>query len=106
MYYPSNPIGFKVLNFYPMIAERIFTKSTLPSTNKKQKHPQQIETAKRSLAKTISWRIIGTLDTILISWLITGKLAFAFSIGAIELFTKMILYFFHERFWNFINWGK
>jgi uncharacterized membrane protein len=61
---------------------------------------------KRSLIKTISWRVIGTLDTILISWLITGTLALAFSIGAIELVTKMVLYFFHERAWNSIKWGK
>jgi len=64
------------------------------------------ESTKRSLAKTISWRAIGTIDTILISWLITGTLHFAFSIGAIELITKMILYFFHERSWNYIPYGK
>ena len=61
---------------------------------------------KRSLAKTISWRIIGTLDTVLISWIITGTLALAFSIGAIELMSKMVLYFYHERAWNNIKWGK
>ena len=64
------------------------------------------ENIKRSLLKTISWRICGTLDTVLISWLITGTLALAFSIGLIELLTKMILYYFHERAWNKINWGK
>ncbi len=61
---------------------------------------------KRSMAKSISWRIIGTLDTILISWLVTGTLTVALSIGIVELFTKMGLYFFHERIWNTINWGK
>lgn len=64
------------------------------------------ESIKRSFVKTISWRAIGTIDTILISWLITGTLTFALSIGVIELFTKMILYFFHERFWSSINYGK
>lgn len=64
------------------------------------------EKLQRSILKTISWRIIGTIDTILISWLITGTLALAFSIGAIELVSKMALYFFHERAWNKINWGK
>lgn len=64
------------------------------------------EKLKRSVIKTISWRIIGTLDTVLISWLITGTLKLAFSIGAIELVSKMILYFVHERVWNNINWGK
>ncbi|MFI0428445.1 DUF2061 domain-containing protein [Mariniflexile sp. HMF6888] len=60
----------------------------------------------RSVVKSISWRLIGTLDTILISWLITGQLKLAFSIGSIELVTKMVLYFFHERIWNRIKWGK
>jgi len=67
---------------------------------------QSEEKIKRSLIKTISWRVIGTLDTVLISWFITGTLAVAFSIGAIELISKMILYFFHERAWNSIKWGK
>ena len=60
----------------------------------------------RSIVKSISWRIVGTLDTILISWFVTGTLRLAFSIGLIELVTKMVLYFFHERIWNKINWGK
>ena len=64
------------------------------------------ENVKRSLLKTISWRLIGTLDTILISWAITGTLSLAFSIGFIELVTKMVLYYFHERIWNKINWGR
>jgi len=61
---------------------------------------------KRSIVKTVSWRVIGTMDTIIISWIITGTLALAFSIGAVELISKMGLYFFHERAWNTINWGK
>jgi len=64
------------------------------------------EKVKRSLVKTISWRIIGTIDTVLIAWLITGTLTLAFSIGAIELISKLILYYFHERAWNKIKWGK
>lgn len=60
----------------------------------------------RSIVKSLSWRILGTLDTVLISWLVTGTLKVAFSIGAIELITKMVLYFFHERVWNSIKWGK
>lgn len=60
----------------------------------------------RSVVKSLSWRAVGTIDTILISWLVTGTLSLAFSIGAIELVTKMMLYFFHERLWNVISWGK
>lgn len=61
---------------------------------------------KRSLFKTLSWRTIGTIDTILICYFLTGTLDVALSIGGIELVTKMLLYFFHERVWNQINWGK
>lgn len=60
----------------------------------------------RSFVKAVSWRAIGTLDTILISWLITGRLTFAISIGAVELFTKMVLYYLHERLWERIAFGR
>ncbi|MCF6331505.1 MAG: DUF2061 domain-containing protein [Sulfurimonas sp.] len=59
----------------------------------------------RSIVKTISWRVLGTLDTILISYFITGSLSMAASIGAIELVTKMILYYYHERAWNKSSFG-
>ena len=54
---------------------------------------------KRHIAKTISWRIVETLDTILLSWLITGNWKMGLTIGGIEVITKMVLYFFHERAW-------
>ena len=54
---------------------------------------------KRHIAKTISWRVIGTLDTILLSWLITGNWKIGLTIGGVEVITKMVLYFFHERAW-------
>ena len=52
-----------------------------------------------SLLKTISWRIVGTIDTITISFIITGEIRSALSIGSIEVVSKMILYYFHERIW-------
>lgn len=64
------------------------------------------EQKRRSILKAISWRIIGTLDTFLISFLITGKFKFAISISGIELLTKFSLYFMHERIWNRIKFGK
>lgn len=60
----------------------------------------------RSLAKAISWRITGTLDTFLISWLITGELALAGGIAATEVITKIALYWLHERAWNRVSWGR
>jgi len=64
------------------------------------------ERVSRSIAKSVSWRTIGTLDTIVISWMVTGTLQLALSIGMIELITKMTLYVLHERVWNRIRWGK
>jgi len=54
---------------------------------------------KRHILKTISWRIIGTLDTMILSWIITGSLKIGVAIGGVEVITKMILYYFHERIW-------
>lgn len=65
-----------------------------------------IEKHYRSLAKAFSWRVTGTLDTILISFIITGKIKLAISIGFIELFTKICLYYLHERLWNKIEFGR
>ena len=64
------------------------------------------EKAYRSVIKTISWRTIGTIDTIVISYIITGNLVMAASIGSIEVVTKMILYYYHERVWNKIELGR
>ena len=47
---------------------------------------------RRSLVKTLTWRILATTDTFLISWLITGRLAWAGAIAGIEVCTKMFLY--------------
>lgn len=87
-----------------MIADQLILDSKTSKTS--YKDDKESESPKRSIVKSISWRIIGTLDTILISWIVTGTLSVAFSIGVVELFTKMILYFFHERIWNKIKWGR
>jgi len=58
----------------------------------------------KSVIKAISWRIIGTLDTIIISWVLTGQISVALSIGSIEVFSKFFLYYGHERIWNKIKW--
>ncbi len=61
---------------------------------------------KRSFVKTITWRVIATLDTFFISWFVTGKLVFAGAIASLEILTKMFLYFLHERGWAKIKWGR
>lgn len=60
----------------------------------------------RSVLKGITWRIVGTVDTMLISWLITGSIAFALSIGGIEVISKFVLYYGHERLWQLVPRGK
>ena len=60
----------------------------------------------RSVIKALSWRFIGTIDTLIVSYLITGKVSLAASIASIDFVSKLILYFFHERIWNQVKWGK
>jgi uncharacterized membrane protein len=64
---------------------------------------------KRHIAKTVSWRLIGTMDTLILSWIISGNLNVGIKIGILELVTKMILYYFHEKIWfksSIINSNK
>ena len=60
----------------------------------------------RSVIKAISWRTVGTIDTMIVSYFITGDLVMAVSIGSIEVVTKMFLYYLHERAWNKTNFGR
>jgi uncharacterized membrane protein len=62
-------------------------------------------TRKRHLAKSITWRVIGTIDTFLLGWLISGDIKVGAAIGGLEVITKMILYYFHERLWYKFKWG-
>jgi len=54
---------------------------------------------KRHIAKAISWRVIGTLDTVLLGWMISGDPIIGIQIGSVELVTKVVLYYAHERAW-------
>ena len=61
---------------------------------------------KRHIAKAISYRMLGTLQTCLISYYFTGSFVVAGSVGATELFLKPFMYFLHERVWyKFSNFG-
>ena len=64
------------------------------------------EARSRSLLKAMSWRLTGTLDTFIISWIIAGKVTIAGSIAGVELLTKITLYYGHERVWAGIRWGR
>ena len=63
------------------------------------------ETALRSLIKAYTYRFCSTLATITIAWIVTGEILMSVAIGASELVIKPLIYWFHERFWNRINWG-
>jgi|TARA_R110002020_G_C15755020_1_gene726510 uncharacterized membrane protein len=60
---------------------------------------------KRHLAKAITWRLVGTIDTMLLGWWISGDIKVGASIGVLELFTKMFLYYGHERLWYKSEFG-
>lgn len=60
---------------------------------------------KRHVAKTITWRIVGTIDTIILSWIISGDPKVGLTIGVVELATKMFLYYIHERLWYKSKFG-
>jgi uncharacterized membrane protein len=64
------------------------------------------DSKKRSVFKAISWRITGTIDTFIISYLITGELTYASAISITEVGTKIALYYCHERAWNKVTWSK
>ena len=64
------------------------------------------ETSTRSVLKTISWRVVATLTTATIVWLVTGRLTLALAIGGIEAVSKMVLYYGHERLWDRIRVGR
>ena len=65
-----------------------------------------MDTARRSLFKTVSWRLTGSGATFLISYAIAGNFAIAGTIATIQLIFNTVLYFLHERIWNRILWGR
>ena len=64
------------------------------------------ETHARSIVKTLTWRITATVTTFLLVLIFTGKLTIALTVGVLEVFVKMLFYFFHERIWNKVKFGR
>lgn len=64
------------------------------------------ESTVRSVVKTISWRVLATLTTFILVYSFTEKLDVAAYVGMIEVFLKMLIYFFHERVWDRIKFGR
>jgi uncharacterized membrane protein len=65
-----------------------------------------METYARSIAKTVSWRIVATLTTMLLVFIFTGNLAVTGGVGATELVAKTVIYYVHERVWNLTSFGR
>ena len=65
-----------------------------------------IDLKKRTVIKTLTWRVTASLTTFLIAWILTGDLLIGISIGSVEAIAKIFLYYFHERIWNNISWAK
>ena len=53
----------------------------------------------QSALKAVTWRVVASLDTFIISYLITGSMVFAGSIVGVEVVSKMVVYYLHERAW-------
>ena len=64
-----------------------------------------IDQRKRTIAKTISYRVVATVATIVIVYAFTGEVAIAFGVGAVEMATKVVVYYGHERAWSRVEWG-
>jgi uncharacterized membrane protein len=64
------------------------------------------ESHSRSFAKAVSWRIVGSLDTFFISWIVTGQLKYAGMILGVETLTKILIYYGHEQFWAWVPWWR
>jgi len=64
------------------------------------------ETKSRSILKTFSWRFFATLTTVIVVFIFTGETKLAFTVGGVGIVIKMTLYFFHERLWNKIHFGR
>jgi uncharacterized membrane protein len=61
---------------------------------------------KRSLAKSLTWRVIAVVSTLLIGYAMTGSWAFALSLTLVSNVVNFILYYIHERLWLGVDWGR
>ena len=61
---------------------------------------------KRTIVKTMTWRVTASLTTFIIAWILTGDFLIGATIGSIEAIAKIFLYYFYDRIWNKISWAK
>jgi len=64
-----------------------------------------IRSHSQSLAKAVSWRLVGSVDTFVVAFVLTGHPGAAGAIASTEVLTKTVLYYLHERVWLIRQWG-
>lgn len=96
-------IGFKIMSF------ELLTKTILYYFHERawfnNKFFKAIPSKIRHILKTITWRFLASIDTILIGYFISGEIEIGVFLGGIELITKMVLYYLHERVWYRLKFG-
>ncbi len=65
-----------------------------------------MESHKRSIVKSVSWRIFGLFFTFLTAWLVTGSIKAGVALGLIDFFAKIGTFYAHERVWQKVQWGR
>lgn len=65
-----------------------------------------MESNSRSIAKAISYRLLGSISTALIVYVFSGNATVSLGVGAVDMVTKIALYYLHERLWNYISFGR
>ena len=64
-----------------------------------------METRKRTLAKTATFRVTATLVTVILVFILTRNWILSGSIGVIDVISKTVVYYLHERAWDRVSWG-
>jgi len=78
----------------------------MKNPKKRLKKAGEHELKRRSLAKAVSWRVVATLTTMALVFIFTGEIGIMLGVGALDVISKLIFYFVHERAWDLINWGR
>ena len=65
-----------------------------------------MQTKKRSIVKSLSWRFISTIITLIVAFLLTNNIIISLKLALINMIIKTVLYYSHERVWNNVEWGR
>ena len=88
------------------VAERAVIITISYNSDNEKRSFLRMEKRRRSIMKTITWRILATATTVLLVFIFTGNLMISTSVGTLELLTKILMYYVHERIWNMLDFGR